>query len=320
MRMKLHVFSILAMIVAASTDATATAFPTPFSPQGQIQNVQNYSNNPFWTPNAPYNQRLPQPILVQGAALDAGECQRTVSALIESYCLGQNYCRDIDLNDARPALMMQLSNMPNANYLSACVGYLDTEFATYKSKYNNVMVTGAPVAFPDAVVPNPNVDAPEFKIKNPYAPQIPDWAQEMNERKQELKDLQSQNGPGYVKLAHADFPTTIADVSFIDRMKNAAAGYEPFKDADVFLEIKIESEEDYLNRQVALLQQRQQIAKMKLSKTDYCAQFPGDTEYCNPTTTTTASTTGTQQVQKFNSEQRIAMINQITAALRDAQK
>ncbi len=253
MRMKLRIFSTLASLMTTITMAQAINAPVPFSNHGQIQNVQNYSTNPFWSPNSPYNQRLPQPIYVQGAALDSGECQRTVSALIESYCLSQNYCRDISLTDARPALMMQLSNMPNNNYLSACSGYIDTEFAAYKSRHVTAAPTAFPTAFPTGGVPNQNATENEFKIKNPYAPVAPDWAIEMKKRQQELKDLQSQNSTGTPGVVRADFPETIADVSSADRLSNAAAGYEPFKDANVYNSIKIESEEAYLARRQELL-------------------------------------------------------------------
>ena len=49
------------LIVMTATSVTATTFPTtttPFSKYGQIQNVQNYSSNPFWDPSSPYNQRV----------------------------------------------------------------------------------------------------------------------------------------------------------------------------------------------------------------------------------------------------------------------
>ena len=44
------------LIVMTTTSVTATT--TLFSKYGQIQNVQNYSSNPFWDPSSPYNQRV----------------------------------------------------------------------------------------------------------------------------------------------------------------------------------------------------------------------------------------------------------------------
>ena len=37
-------------------------------------------------------------------------------------------------------------------------------------------------------------------------------------------------------------------MSFSERMELNAAGYEPWKDADAYQQIKIEKEDDYLNR------------------------------------------------------------------------
>jgi len=40
-------------------------------------------------------------------------------------------------------------------------------------------------------------------------------------------------------LEHMDFPKTIADVSFKDRIENLAKGYEPFKDAKSYYQIRV---------------------------------------------------------------------------------
>ena len=53
-----------------------------FSDYGQIQNVQNYSTNPFWSPGSPYNQRVPQPVYVQGTDLKSGECVQILGPLV----------------------------------------------------------------------------------------------------------------------------------------------------------------------------------------------------------------------------------------------
>ncbi|MBP3397895.1 MAG: hypothetical protein J6K82_03110, partial [Alphaproteobacteria bacterium] len=46
----------------------------------------------------------------------------------------------------------------------------------------------------------------------------------------------------------AEFPTTYADLSFTERMANKTAGYEPYKDMKAFTELKVESNETYLER------------------------------------------------------------------------
>ena len=78
--------------------------------------------------------------------------------------------------------------------------------------------------------------------------QMPDWATEIQERKQELQDLQSQTGTNDHHIYSADFPTTYADLSFSERLENAATGYEPFKDMKAYREMKIEDQETYLSR------------------------------------------------------------------------
>ncbi len=258
MRVKNHFFStalIMCSIITARV-AIATPFPVanrPFSKDGLIQNVQNYSSNPFWTPDSLYNQRMPQPVYVQGTDLDTGDCQRVVSALVASYCGARNNCRAESLSDAKPTLTIQLASLPNHNYVSACGGYIDAEFQSYVSRYANAAPTNGPVAFPAATTANPAVNQPEFKIKNPYEVQIPTWngdpwMQEMIERKMELDNLQSQNGAGNEKIVKADFPTTVADLSFTQRMENAAAGYAPYKGKSAYQQIKIESPEEYQQR------------------------------------------------------------------------
>ena len=85
---------------------------TPFSQYGQIQNVQSYSSNPFWTPGSPYNQRMPQAVYVDGPEINAGDCQRVVSSLVANVCTTINNCSGAQLSDIRPTLMLQLSRHP----------------------------------------------------------------------------------------------------------------------------------------------------------------------------------------------------------------
>ena len=229
---------------------------TPFSKYGVIQNVQNYSTNPFWNPDSPYNMRMPQPVYATGPDVTTDECQRIVTSLVTVQCMNLNNCIDTQLSDIRPAVMLQLSRMTGGNYATACGGYLDGIFNDYVSQYANAAPRGVATSFPDAVVPNPNFDGAEIQINNPYKIQQPDWATEMQERKQELQDLQTQTGTNSYGVYSADFPTTYADLSFSERMANAQQGYEPFKDARAYTELKIESEEEYLTRQQTIQQQK----------------------------------------------------------------
>ena len=165
------------------------------------------------------------------------------------------------LDDARPTLTVQLANISGHNYVTPCAGFIDSEFKTYRDNH----ITAAPqenrvVAFPTATQPVTTNDAPQIQMKNPYTITAPDWLIEMKKREQELKKFQSQNSNGSDKVSKADFPTTIADVSFIDRMENATAGYKPFKDASAYQQLKLESEETYLER---MRQRKEMLAQLQ---------------------------------------------------------
>jgi hypothetical protein len=162
-----------------------------FSNYGQIQNVQNYSTNPFWTPNSPYNQRLPQPVYVQGADLNTEDCIKVVQSLVYVQCTARDNCKNTTLFDIRPAIMVQLSNLPGNNYVSACAGYIDGIYESYVQQYANV-VPSRPVNFPTETVPNNAATDTRIQIQNPYQQKIPKWKQELDERTQELEELQEQ--------------------------------------------------------------------------------------------------------------------------------
>jgi len=321
MRAIIHSFStglgaVILFMGIASASSVYSSGTQPFSKYGQIQNVQNYSSNPFWTPNSPYNQRMPQPVYAQGPGLNTGDCQRTVSNLIAAECGLRNNCVGVRLMDIRPTIMTQLSRLPGHNYATACGGYIDTIFNEYVS--NNAIADGrnTGTSLPTYAVPNPNATQSQQKIqiKNPYEQKLPTWngqpwAQEMIERKQELDQLQSQNGVGSEKIVNAEFPTTYADLSFTERMANEAAGFEPWKDAKAYLSMNIESEEDYLQRKSSNLEARQKMDKATMSFEEYCKKYPGDTPYCKG-----------EQPQVQISQSRQDMIEKIAAALKEAKK
>lgn len=242
-----HFLCIFAGLTALFGTANAS---TPFSKYGVIQNVQNYSTNPFWNTNSPYNNtNLPQPVYATGPDITTEECQRIVSSLVTLQCMNLNNCINTQLSDIRPGIILQLSRMNSGNYATACSGYLDGIFNEYVAQYGNAAPRGVATNFPTAVTPNPNANGTTIEIKNPLAPQTPDWAIEMQERKQELQDLQTQTNSNNFGVHSADFPTTYADLSFTERMENAKQGYEPFKDNSAFSKLNVESEQDYKNRQ-----------------------------------------------------------------------
>lgn len=258
MRINYSIFLTLCtgVLVSTANAAPIAQNPTsvqPISQYGLIQNVQNYSSNPFWNPNGPYNQRMPQPVYVQGADLNTADCQRTVGTLVASYCVDNNNCVGMRLSDIRPAIMLQLARLPGHNYATSCAGFIDSEFDTYISKYANAGPSNSYVAFPNATVPNTAAFDTEYKIENPYPIRNrtwngEEWEKEKKERAHELYELQSMNGANDISLARADFPTTVDDLSFSERMELEAAGYAPWKDAKSYQQLKLESEDNYTNR------------------------------------------------------------------------
>lgn len=260
MRIKTNAFGALIAFGAFSMISAHAAVDSlysnsnirPISQYGLIQNVQNYSSNPFWTSTSPYNQKFPQPVYVKGPELTSADCASTVGTLVSAYCSANNDCVGMMLSDVRPIIMLQLSRMPGHNYASSCSGYIDSEFDSYVAKYS-IAVPYQKTAFPSGTVANPDYDKEEFKLENPYERRDAtwngeEWQKEQKERQQELKDLQAQNGIGYEKITKTEFPATYADLSFTERMENAKEGYKPFEGKSPYQEIKIEKEEDYLAR------------------------------------------------------------------------
>ncbi len=217
------------VIMLTATHANGSTHVAPLSQYGQIQNVQNYSSNPFWNPNGPYNQTFPRPVYVDGPDLNSGDCERTVYALIASFCATNGNCVGMQLSDVRPSIMLQLSRLPGHNWATQCMGYIDSAFSEYQTTAQNHVPT-TPVKFPTGgTVSNPGLNTSEFKIKNPFAPQVPEWAQEMQERKQELKELQSQTSNYDNSLSYSQYPVTYQNLSFAERMQIQQDGYAPYK-------------------------------------------------------------------------------------------
>lgn len=188
--------SLLYGFIGVLCASNVYAAPSLFSNYGQIQNVQNYSTNPFWTPNSPYGQHLPQPVYVQGAELTAEDCTNIVQSLVSVQCMVRDNCKNTSLSDIRPAVMVQLSNLPGHNYISACSGFIDGIYEKYVEYYGNNAPTNR-VNFPTATTPNPAVSDTGYHLENPYKQQIPQWQQEVNDRAAELQYLQEQNAAAY---------------------------------------------------------------------------------------------------------------------------
>ncbi len=248
---------------------------TPFSKYGVIQNVQNYSTNPFWNADSPYNQRMPQPVYAQGPSVQTDDCQRTVASLIAVQCRGLNNCANTKLTDIRPAIMVQLSRMSNGNYATSCAGYIDGAFNDYRAQ--NV------VAQPNTGTAFPTVATPTAQIKIDTTTRTPNWATEIEERRQELAALQAENGANDFEIQKTDFPTTYADLSFTERMANEAAGYEPYEGKRAYQEINIEDLDEYYKRQedVAQAKKEYEESMAELEKAKKCRKNPNAPECTN---------------------------------------
>lgn len=230
---------------------------------------------------------MPQPVYATGPDITTDECQRIVRSLITVQCMNMNNCIDTQLSDIRPTIMLQLSRMSGGNYATACSGYLDGIFNEYISQYANAAPRGVATSFPTATTPNHNIGVnSQIEIKNPLVQEKPEWATEMQERKQELQDLQSQNGTNDYGIYANAFPTTYADISFSERMGNAQAGYEPFKDTSAYTTLKIETEKEYITRQ-------QDIERLKNPPTE----TSNTNSQPQSSQTTKQTTTSTQQPQ-----------------------
>ena len=202
MRAKIKLISYSCAMLMASVLPSHSE--TLFSKYGMIQNVQNYSLNPTYNPNSPYNNRLPAPVYAMGPSIGTDDCMRIVSDLISIHCSNKNYCANATLSDIRPVIMIQLSRISTGNYATSCGGYIDGEFDKYIASH------GGGTQQPRVYLPahTSTSKAPQIQVKNPYTPQTPDWAIEIQERKQELQDLQSENGTNVYGITQTDFPTT----------------------------------------------------------------------------------------------------------------
>lgn len=295
--MKFHLYIVFSVFIASLAHAD-----TPFSKYGMIQNVQNYSSNPFWNPDGPYNQRMPTAVYATGPDVETADCQNIVSYLVATECNARNKCISTQLSDIRPSIMLQLSQMPGGSYATAYGGYVDSAFEQYV-KQNAVAAPSAGAAFPTVTGMGTKNNDTTFEIKNPFSPKLQQWQMEILDRKQELKDLQAANGvsePHVVRTT--EFPTTYADLSFSERMENAAAGYEPFKGVSAYKEIKVESEENYLKRQQELARMRDEL---NLNDEEFCKKHPTHTK-CKESAATAA--------------QRQKMITLLANALKEAKK
>ena len=75
------------------------------------------------------------------------------------------------------------------------------------------------------------------------------------------------------------FEKTASDATFIERTENSATGYAPYFGKSAFVQIEIESEEEYINRMVSSAEQRRQHDLATMSLDEYCQNY-SDSERC----------------------------------------
>lgn len=235
--MKIKHVLLLTFFLTLCSVSRATWAVSPFSKYGQIQNVQTHSSNPFWTPDAPYNQRMPTPVYATGVGIETPECQRILTNLTSAYCAAHNNCATTTLSEIRPTVLTQLSRLPGGNYSTACAGYLDTVFSDFVKKHGHAGTNIGNAAFPTPTAPIPTT-LPYTDV-NPFTPTVPEWGQDMQQRKQELQNLKHASGASTPELMATEFPTTYADLSLSERVANAKEGYTPFKDKSAYKPINI---------------------------------------------------------------------------------
>ncbi len=272
-------FTLWVAALCAGTHVYAVGMaPAILSNYGEIQSVKNYSSNPFWNKNSPYNQNFPKPIYATGADLNTGDCNRVVENLVTSYCAEHNYCRNLRISDVRPTIMVQLSQLPGHNFATSCGGYIDSAFTKFQKEYGNVSTVN---------LPKPASQPTNIEITNPFAQKQTAAQKAIADRTAELERLQSITTP--TAGVHAEyFPKTTADLSFTDRIANTAAGYEPYKDKPSYKKPDFLGEdEEFFNRLRA--QNFEKFCERRPADPDcvklYCEQHPDD-EKCKKTTPT----------------------------------
>ena len=212
-------FSLKTGILVTVLSVTCADAAAPFSQYGMIQNVQNYSGNPFYNASTG-TVTTPRMVYASGPGLKPDECQNVTLALIKNICNAQNNCKNATLADIRPTLMVQLSLLPGGSYATSCAGYIDAAYQEYlkqKKTTNSV-----------------NVFTSSTTKSN-----TPQWKTEYDERAAELKALQAQTKTTTDTVTKTDFPTIFEDLSFEQKNNIKRQGYEPYKNAKVYVPLNI---------------------------------------------------------------------------------
>ena len=211
--------------------ASGVCISAPFSQYGMIQNVQNYSASPFYNPQTG-TITAPNIVYATGPKLQASDCQRAVASVVENVCASRNNCQGTVLTDIRPAVMVQLSVLPNYNYASSCGGYIDTAYENYMRNFSGIHTGPSVTSFPSA------------PTKTNTASNLPQWQQDYNARAAELRELQSENGGTGDTITKTAFPKTFNDLTMAQQNEIKRQGYAQYKDARVYVPLNIEPDKN----------------------------------------------------------------------------
>lgn len=135
------------------------------------------------------------PVVIDKMNINTEKCKSVVSGIIISECRIRNNCRDMSLKDIKPTVMVRLSKIPGGNFISACNGFIDSEFNNY------LFAQKAGVSFPKTNNTNSNLIDFNYETQN-YSSK---------------------------KLTKIDMPKTINDLSFAQRLNNKKKGYEQWR-------------------------------------------------------------------------------------------
>ncbi|MDR2269189.1 MAG: hypothetical protein LBD94_03320 [Rickettsiales bacterium] len=249
------------------------------SPGATIDNVQNYSSSPYYSPDGPYDKRFPTPVYAKGPSLGAAECQHAVDSAIWTQCSFRNNCADSVLSDIRPGVMLELSNRTDNNYTAACTGYIDSAFQKYKRQMTGAVVS---TGFPTATRPVNYNQSQQTANSLTYYDLLPQHELEQKIREGQLQNLQRQTG-GLPHLTAESMPATFRDLSFTERMEYLREGWQdPAVDKLSYQQLKVESDKEMFNRQTeeAEAQKNAQVERNELLKLKdpkaWCEEHLGD--------------------------------------------
>ena len=232
--------SALVAVFGAHVCAAAPIFNT-------LDNVQNYSSNPAYSTNGPYNQGFPVPVYVKGPRLGAAECQMSVNSAVWTQCAYRNNCANLTADDIRGDVVMELSRRTDANYATACIGYVNGAFNLYRQQMTGLVTPGR---FPAGGKPAEYPTAQQITNPFTYENQLPQYEYEQGLRSNQLAAMQTQNA-GRPRLTMEQMPDTFEDLSFAERMAAIQEGWQHPAVGDTYKygTLNIEKDEEMYGRQ-----------------------------------------------------------------------